>query len=61
MANVKIRVLPEQKSSLKGDIFLYGTSTENTILTVDYTGSSCSLLTSAARIAVQMAEVSMLG
>jgi hypothetical protein len=40
--------------------FMYGTNTKNTILTMVYTGQSCSFLTSVAMIRVQMGEMSKL-
>jgi hypothetical protein len=55
MANiVKFKVLSEQKSSMAPAL-------KNTILSVVYTGQSCSLVASAVRIGVQMGKISKLG
>jgi hypothetical protein len=48
------------RPSLKTQIFPYGISTKITILTIVYTGRSCSLLTAAMR-GVQMGEISLAG
>jgi hypothetical protein len=58
MDNIKNKILSELMSSLKTQIFLYGTSTEKTTLTVVCPGRSC---TSVAMIGVQMGEMSKLG
>jgi hypothetical protein len=57
---VKIRVLSEQKSSLKRQIPCT-VPTEKHYFHSVYTGWSCSFLTSATIMGVQMGEMSKLG